>query len=379
MNDAPEDRPSDTAATDTAAAPGFYEAYQARLGEAVRALTDAARLPRPRLRRTDEGTWVEDTEAAPEQMDWAEFVTLAIAGAAANMGGVDAALAGRSGSWEAEGVRQLLYSTVGADEAQLWTHRTDPLEVTLYVDELLVDRTGAWAAYDQAQTEINRSYEVASSEWSEDLDARYMWVYERTDSGDMVARDQAAPEWSWEAWRDGLDPETPADFRAAVEDSLRTGEGLFTGRPGDATTAHIPKSPEDRAEHQRLLDAHEARLTAIGELEEQLEAQRLREWAAYGQALKTRLEALAAATPGLDVPVHVQVDVDTFRRDSGLREPFWNTIEARLVDAAVMDTPTPEDLPGSPLDRLTVALNPTEPSAGAGDTGEPADGEDREA
>ncbi len=118
MNGTPEDRPSDTAATDTAAdtaaAPGFYEAYQAKLGEAVRALTDAARLPRPRLRRTDEGTWVEDPGAAPEQMDWAEFVTLAIAGAAANMGGVDAALAGRSGSWEAEGVRQLLYSTVGA-------------------------------------------------------------------------------------------------------------------------------------------------------------------------------------------------------------------------------------------------------------------------
>ena len=53
------------------------------------------------------------------------------------------------------------------------------------------------------------------------------------------------------------------------------------------------------------------------------------------------------------------------RGDSGLREPFWNTIEARLVDAAVMDTPTPEDLPGSPLDRLTVALDEAN---GAADT-----------
>lgn len=379
MNGTPEDRPSDTSATDTAAAPGFYDAYQAKLGETIRALTDAARLPRPRLRRTDEGTWVEDTDAAPEQMDWAEFVTLAIAGAAANMGGVDAALAGRSGSWEAEGLRQLLYSTVGADEAQLWTHRTDPLEVTLYVDELLVDRTGAWAAYDQAQTEINRSYEVASSDWSEDLDARYMWVYDRTDSGAMVARDPAAPEWSWEAWRAGLDPERPPTSARPLRTACAPERGCSPAALATRTSAHIPKSPEDRAEHQRLLDAHEARLTAIGELEERLEEQRLREWAAYGQALKLRLEALAAATPGLDVPVHVQVDVDTFCRDSGLREPFWNTIEARLVDAAVMDTPTPDDLPSSPLDRLTVAVNSAEPDPDSGDSGEPGAGEDPEA
>ncbi len=278
-----------------------------------------------------------------------------------------------------EGVRQLLYSTVGADEAQLWAHRTDPLEITLYVDELLVDRTGAWTAYDQAQTEINRSYEVASSDWSEDLDARYMWVYDRTDSGEMVARDPDAPGWSWQAWRAGLDPEAPEDFREAVEESLRTGTGLFTGHTGDTTTAHIPKSAEDRAEHRGLLDAHEARLTAIGELEERLEEQRLREWAAYGQALKTRVEALAAATPGLDVPVRVRIDVHTFRRDSGQREAFWNSLEARLVDAAVMDTPTPEDLPGSPLDRLTMAVNSAEETPESGELGEPTVGEDPEA
>lgn len=44
-----------------------------------------------------------------------------------------------------------------------------------------------------------------------------------------------------------------------------------------------------------------------------------------------------------------------------------------------MDTPTPEDLPGSPLDRLTVAVNSAEPSAGAGDSDEPGAGEDPEA
>ena len=33
-------------------------------------------------------------------------------------------------------------------------------------------------------------------------------------------------------------------------------------------------------------------------------------------------------------------------------EEFWNSLESRLVDAAVMDTPTPADLPGTPLERL---------------------------
>lgn len=38
------------------------------------------------------------------------------------------------------------------------------------------------------------------------------------------------------------------------------------------------------------------------------------------------------------------------------REGFWNSLEARQVDAAVMDTPAPEDLSGTPLERLTRAL-----------------------
>lgn len=358
MDGNPRERTRGPSATKMPVEPGFYERYMAKLGETIRALTDAARLPCPRLRLIDDGTWVEDNEAAPEQMDWAEFVTLAIAGAAANMGGVDAALAGRCDSWETQGLRQLLQSTVGADEARLWAHRTEPLEIAINIDELLLDRTGAWTAYDEAQSEINRRYEVAESDWSEDLDARYMWVYDRNDFGDLVARDPSAPEWSWKAWRTGLGSGTPACFRAALEECLRSGKGLFTELRSDTTTALIPKSLKDQAEHQRLLDAHEARLAAIGELEEQLEAQRLQEWAAYGKALKARLEALAASTPGLDVPVHVQVHVDTFGRDSGSRKPFWNAIEARLVEAAVTDTPTPEDLPDSPLDRLHATVNP---------------------
>lgn len=65
MNGTPDDRSTDTASTPTQS---FHEGYQAKLGEAIRALTDAARLLRPRLRRTGEGTWVEDNDSPPEQM-----------------------------------------------------------------------------------------------------------------------------------------------------------------------------------------------------------------------------------------------------------------------------------------------------------------------
>ena len=330
----------------------YHAAYQAKLTDAIRVLTDAARLPRPRLRRTDEGTWVEDTTAAPEQMDWAEFVTLALAGAAANLGGIDAVLAGRSGSWEAEGVRQLLYSTVGAEEAQLWGHRTDPIEITLYVDELLVDRADAPMAYDDAQREIDRLYEEANAAEPAIDYSRYVWEYDRNDAGEWIPRDPAAPTWTIDAWRAAYAAET-----GGTEQDRSFFEAMVLGeRPGlggqPVTTTHLPKSPEALAELARLEADRVARLDVYGDLEEQLEEQRLREWAACGQALKARIEALAAATPGLDVPVRVIVDVETFRRDVAQREGFWNSLETRLVDAAVLDTPTPADLPGTPLQRL---------------------------
>jgi hypothetical protein len=335
----------------TAPAQDYHAAYQAKLAEAIRALTDAARLPRPRLRRTEDGHWVEDTLASPDQTDWAEFVTLALAGAAANLGGIDAILNGRSGSWEAEGVRQLLFSTVGADEAQLWEHRTEPLEITLYVDELVADRAyEAVEQYDAAEAEINRRVDVAAADSGIDKE-RYLWAYDRTESGDFVPRDPQAPAWSWDAWRAGLAPGNPADLNAALEESLRAGVGLFSGRH-DVTSAYIAKTPELGAEYDRLVAEHEDRVASIAKLEEQLQLQRMREWTAYGEALKARIETMAAAAPGLTVPVNVTVDVETYRMDATRREGFWNSLESRLVDAAVLDTPTPADLPGTPLERL---------------------------
>ena len=124
--------------------------YDQLLRDAVTALTAAARLTcTGRLRS---GT------APGRPCDWAEFVTLALAGAAANIGSIETLLAGRPGSWEADAVRRLLTATVGPDEQQLLTHRTDPVVVSINVDDMMVD-LGAWQAFDDACDALQRRYD----------------------------------------------------------------------------------------------------------------------------------------------------------------------------------------------------------------------------
>ena len=131
--------------------------YASLLADAIRVLTAAARLRWPASG--------ESGNECGEPVDWAEFVTSALAGAAANIGQIEAVLAGRPGSWEAEGVRQLLWSTVGEDD-RLLRHRTEPVVVDVYVDEILVEM-GAWAAYDKGVTELNRRDEALTAKMSE--------------------------------------------------------------------------------------------------------------------------------------------------------------------------------------------------------------------
>jgi hypothetical protein len=165
----PVDRPAPTEASPT----GHHDAGTGRarppsrpredvLADAIRVLTEAARLTRPLPER-------EAATQAPGQpvsvrygrrpIDWAEFVTQALAGAAANVGGIEAILTGRPGSWEADGVRNLLTSTVGHDEEYLLEHRTEALVVDVDVDVLLTD-LGAWAAYDEASRELAGRYDA---------------------------------------------------------------------------------------------------------------------------------------------------------------------------------------------------------------------------
>lgn len=225
------------------------------LADAVRVLTEAARLTRPVLEHdiaasdtAGQPVWVESGKREP--VDWAEFVTLTLAGAAANVGGVEAVLAGRPGSWETDGVRQLLLGTVGPDDEYLLGHRTEPVVVEVFVDEVLND-LGAWERHEAA---------IA-----------------------VLSLREAA-----------LDP-SAADY--------------------------------------------EAQLDAIAVAEERLDEERAAAWAAYGEALRTAVEAAAARRPGLRVPVQVTVDLDTFRPFED-RGDDWGLV-AQLVQEAIEATPPP--------------------------------------
>jgi hypothetical protein len=129
--------------------------YEDVLADAVRVLTEAARHT---------VTWCdEDGREHHHHADFAEFVTHAVAGAAANVGGVEEILFGRSGSWEADHVRQMLQSTVGCYEEYLVEHRTEPLTVVVAVDNLLFD-VGFAELFEQAHDELDRREEAICAE-----------------------------------------------------------------------------------------------------------------------------------------------------------------------------------------------------------------------
>lgn len=356
----PAENPADLPAESSGADPtqpatppvDWRTAYDEQLAAAIGALTAAARLPRPRLKRQDDGSWIEDHDAAPEQMDWAEFVTLALAGAAANIGGIEAILNGRPGSWEADGVRNLLISTVGYDETDLWRHRTEPIDITLYVDEIAAERAWPRAVttdYDDAIQEISRRWEAEKATTEPDY-APLTWQYVRNSTGEFEPVDPAAPAWSLDRWREiqHSDPTLAPEWIAAIEAEL-TGEQLrFDGQLRQEIT--VARSPEAQAELTRLEAAHDAHMEIFNDLEDRLEAQRKHELTAYGEALKARIETRAATLPGLNVPINITIDTDTYR--IGAAQTPLIGLEATLVEAAIMDTPSPADLPGTPLQRL---------------------------
>jgi hypothetical protein len=123
-----------------------YEAAREAARQAtVEALTRAARLRHPEY----------------GQLDFAEFTAHALATAAANVGGVDRLLAGRPGSWEADKLGDLLYSTVGYDEELLPRYRTEPLVIHLNVHRLMVNR----ATEPDYLTGYEREWEACERRW----------------------------------------------------------------------------------------------------------------------------------------------------------------------------------------------------------------------
>jgi hypothetical protein len=169
---------------------GTERGYEQLLREAVTVLTEAARLTRP----------VGGVESSRrESVDWAEFVALVVAGVAANVGGIETVLAGRSGSWEADLVRRLLVGTVGEDEQYLMEHRTEPVVVELHVNTILTD-LGAWDAYDAAYIDLDqRAGAVEASDAGEEEKTRQADHF-----GDLQARLDQLQEQDWAAYGQAL-------------------------------------------------------------------------------------------------------------------------------------------------------------------------------
>ncbi|MFS0700277.1 hypothetical protein AB6N24_09925 [Cellulomonas sp. 179-A 4D5 NHS] len=94
------------------------------IAQAIDALTRVAN----RTRTIGPGT----PSAHEEPEDFAGVLVGVLTSVAANVGGVESLLAGRPGSWEAAGVRELL-AGAAADDADLWRHRTEPVRVLLDV------------------------------------------------------------------------------------------------------------------------------------------------------------------------------------------------------------------------------------------------------
>lgn len=302
------------------------------LADAVRVLTEAARLRRPAMDRNDDGQW-QPHPTRTEPANRAEFVTLALAGAAANIGSVDAILAGRPGSWEADAVRNLLYSTVGYEEQYLFEHRTEPLRVVVDVEQILADLDIAWL-YDDA--------EMALDQMEDDATARidyspYYWTYTRADDGQYLADDPHAPPWSIEAWRAALAAAEQLDG-----DTLHELERTLISRA--PLHVSIVKSPEAAhaaaalgKQEDAILDDFRGRIDALA-------AQRAREWATYAEAFAANVRQEAARRyPG----THVEVEVNMTGPMASTADDldFYGLPEAHLIEFATRQTP----LPGSGL------------------------------
>lgn len=121
------------------------------IARAIAALTEAARGTKIRGAGTP--------HEAIEQADFADIAAHVLTSVAANIGGVEAVLAGRPGSWEAGLVHDLIRGTAG-DDSELLRWRTEPVRV--YIDpELELADFGLDELYEEAGDELTRRAEHA--------------------------------------------------------------------------------------------------------------------------------------------------------------------------------------------------------------------------
>ncbi|MGH3432397.1 MAG: hypothetical protein ACRDQB_06120 [Thermocrispum sp.] len=297
------------------------------LADAIRVLTEAARLRHPVMEHDADGQWREHPTDT-RQPDWAAFVTQALAGAAANIGSVDAALAGRPGSWEADKVGDLLRSTVGHDEKYLFEHRTEPLRVVVDVEQILADLDMAWL-YDDAEAALDQMEGDATA----GIDySPYEWTYTPDDNGQFVATDPQAPPWSIEAWR------ADQAGRGADDNMLAYAEQTIVNGP--VARVSIVKSPEAERAVEQLAEQEDAIHDDFRARFEALAAQREREWTTYAAAFAANIRREAARRyPG--IPVHIDLRTIGPSTTADADWDCYDSPETHLIEFATRHTPLP--------------------------------------
>lgn len=297
----------------TEADAGGPRPYTEVLHDAITVLTEATKLTNQPMRQSSSGEWEPNPDPrAALPIDWAEFVTHALAGAAANVGGTEQVLAGRPGSWEAACVRNTLESTVGMNDENLWQYRTEPLVVTLYGTDVLTDIDDPTVEqYEQAREELERRYQALVD------------IY----SGDRPVIDIGK-----------LTDEEAADLQAQMQEYQRRSDA------GELTAA---ERTEDEAFGvvETLMEQLETQYT--GELQDYC--------AALTDAVRTELQAVCDSVPCIVTIMPVRPTDGSAAR---AWTPDWpeSTID-RAVAAAIERTATPSSLAGTPLSRLEAAVN----------------------
>ena len=347
------------------AAQGVQRPYEDVFADAVRVLTEAARLRRAVYQpaATGRGYAVHPTETEPA--DWAEFVCLALAGAAANVGGIETALQGRPGSWEASRVRDLLASQIGEEEENLLRYRTEPLRIVLTADP---DLDWLEELYEESYAQFQVRAEEAAAQFPVDAhtwrfgnvrnDGRPAGDSDRTHTGPTPFTGEFVCE----------DPDAPSfdEAVARFKDDLRAKgapEAVIATMPSELTISfQVSKTDEDREALVRLERLADEAAAPFEDVIEELARQHERDIAEYNERLHETIRR-EAARRFPNVPVEIAV-VST--GEWLTQHADYDSLEDQLIEYARDHTP----LPGSglaPVDYPSVdsaAILETERAAG---------------
>jgi hypothetical protein len=286
---------------------------------AITALTAAARATRMR------GTGTPEEQREPA--DFGDIACHVLTTVAANVGGVDALLAGRPGSWEADLVRQIVLSTAGDDERELLRWRTEPVRLTLDVED---------AFYDFGLVDLYES-DTESLALVEETGEETLFEAVATDAerAQLAAIDESMPPLTSDEW------ETDRERIIALVVRARTiVQGIITRATQNGHPAAAALSEARRA--RELVDG-------LWKSDQ----------ASYVEAYTATVRRTLTE---LGVSEDVELRIDTPDASETSSEPeWWDELEHTLHDVARAQTPlpmsgaAPDWTDGTPADALRRA------------------------